>query len=199
MRSISFIALALVSVMTVAFISACGQRKTGEKAAEEAVKEAEAVVETVYTAIDKYIVETIGEGYEPSAYSIPFYSYTVVDDSDLEDIQVWGDFWLLNYNQSGDTLKTASGGAYPGKMHVKKTETGFEVTSFEAVGDGSEFTPTAKKIFGDKFDEFMAANSDDVKREAARLESIKEFVKANELPVKYYQDFGWPAVEIPSE
>jgi hypothetical protein len=24
-------------------------------------------------------------------------------------------------------------------------------------------------------------------------------VKANKLPVKYYQDYGWPAKEIPAE
>lgn len=198
MKSIRIIFMTLLSVATIALVSSCRQRGGGDNQPIPG-EETDVVSETVYTAIGRYIVDTLGEGYEPSEYSIPFYSYTVADFDNPDDIQVLGDFWLYNYNKAGDTLKTVSGGAYPGKMHVKKTETGHVVTSFEAVGDGSEFTPTAKRIFGDKYDEFMAANSDDVAREAARLDAIKVFVKANGIPVKYYQDFGWPAVEIPAE
>ena len=90
-----------------------------------------------------------------------------------------------------------SGGNYPGKMHVRQIgDTHFEVTSFEPVGDGSNFTPTAKKIFGDKYDAFVAAQADDNKREALRKDSVIEYVRRNNLQVKFYQDYGWPAVSI---
>ena len=189
MKPIRIIAWAVVSLCAMTIAASCGQRQAKNETSEE----------TVYTAIDRYITETIGEGYDTADYSIPFHSYAVVDESDPEDIKVLGDFWLLNYNLSGDTLKTASGGAYPGKMHVRKTGDRYEVTSFEPVGDGSEFTPTAKSIFGDKYEEFAAANSDENAREAARLKAVEEFVKANKLSVKFLQDYGWPAVEIPTE
>ena len=29
--------------------------------------------------------------------------------------------------------------------------------------------------------------------------AIADYVKANKLPVKYYQDYGWPAKVIPAK
>lgn len=154
-------------------------------------------VETYFDAISQYMVETIGSNYPEAEAYIPFNTYIAVDESNADDIQVWGDFWILNYNQSGDTLKMASGGNHPGKMHIRQTdENHFEITAFEPVGDGSSFTPTAKKIFGDKYDDFVAAQADDQKREALRKASVIEYVRRHNLTVKYYQDYGWPAVKI---
>ena len=154
-------------------------------------------VETYFDAIDEYLVKEIGQHYPEAEAYIPFHSYIAVDESDPEDIKVWGDFWLLNYNQSGDTLKVASGGNHPGLMHVRQIgDTHFEVTSFEPVGDGSNFTPSAKKIFGDKYEAFSTALADDQKREAIRKASVEEYVHRHNLPIHYYQDYGWPAVKI---
>lgn len=62
-----------------------------------------------------------------------------------------------------------SGGNHAGKMTVAKNSEGqFYVAGFDAVGDGSEYLPTA----------------------------ISEFVKKNNLTVKYYKDYGWPAVQL---
>ena len=157
----------------------------------------EAPVETYFDAIKEYMIENIGSNYPEAEAYIPFNTYISVDESNADDIQVLGDFWILNYKQVGDTLKAVSGGNHPGKMHVRQIgDTHFEVTSFEPVGDGSSFTPTARKIFGDKYDDFVAAQADDQKREAIRKESVIEYVRHNNLPVKYYQDYGWPAVSI---
>lgn len=113
-----------------------------------------------------------------------------------EDIRIWGDFWIENYNQVGDTLKTVSGGSHPGCMHVKKAEDGFEVTSFDAVGDGSQFDPTAKAIFGDRYQALIDLWADEDAKQSARSQSIRDYAKANDLNVSYYQDYGWPAVKI---
>jgi hypothetical protein len=154
-------------------------------------------VDTYLTAIEDYLANAIGTQYATAETCIPFYNIVSVDDSNPDDIQVLGDFWVMNYNQAGDTLKMVSGGSHPGKMHVRKiSDTRFEVTGFDQVGDGSTFLPTAKRIFGDKFDAFSAIQSDDQKREAVRKESVKEYVEHHNLPVKYYQDYGWPAVNI---
>ena len=72
----------------------------------------------------------------------------------------------------------------------------FEVTSFDRVNDGSDFTPSAKRIFGDKFDEFSRINSNDVARDSARMEAIRKYVDRNGLKVNLVQDYGWPAKEI---
>ena len=106
--------------------------------------------DTYLTAIGRYMKE-LGSHYTPAEHCIPFNLIVDADASNPDDIRVWGDFWVENYNQSADTLLAVSGGSYPGCMHVKKTTSGFEVSQFEAVEDGSSFTRTAKAIFGDRY------------------------------------------------
>lgn len=173
----------------------CGTR-SGKKASSETKVVQE--TETCITAIDKYLSEVIGSQYAPGEVCIPSHRIIAVDESNPDDIQVWGDFWVDNFNVVGDTLMAVSGGSHPGKMHIIKDSEGhLTVTAFEAVGDGSSFTPTAKAIFGDRFDEFQKVNSDNVGREEARKSAIAAHVFKNNLPVKVYKDYGWPAVEIP--
>jgi hypothetical protein len=81
-------------------------------------------------------------------------------------------------------------------MHLAQTENGFEVTSFDQVEDGSRFLPSAKKIFGDKYDAFQAVNSDEKKREKLRAEVLSNYVKEQGLSATMYQDYGWPAKEL---
>ena len=44
----------------------------------------------------------------------------------------------------------------------------------------------------------VVAYSDNEAREEIRKSAIAEFVRKNNLAVKYYKDYGWPAVQIPS-
>ena len=146
-------------------------------------------------AIGRYMTE-IGSNYTPGEHCIPYCLIAGTEEDNPEDIRIWGDFWVENYNQAGDTLKFVSGGSHPGCMHVKKTDKGFEVFQFDSVGDGSDFTPTAKVIFGDLYDTFMALSSNDDAKKTARAESILDYAEANGLGISCYQDFGWPAVRI---
>lgn len=149
-----------------------------------------------FPAIDRYLAKEIGSQYAKGEHCVPFHTIVGVDERNSEDILVWGDFWVFNYNQAGDTLKCVSGGSHPGLMHIRQTEKGFEVTSFDQVEDGSSFLPTAKKIFGEKYDTFQAINSDDQKREKLRSDVLITYVKKHKLPVKMYQDYGWPAKKL---
>jgi len=149
--------------------------------------------ENYYTAIYQYLQEEIGKQYAEGEYCVPFFNIVDVDESDSEDIKVWGDFWVYNYNLVGDTLKTVSGGNHPGLMHVCKTENSYEVTEFDQVADGSDNIPSAKQIFGDKFDAYEAIQSDDKMREQMRAEELVNFIKASNLSATCYQDYGWPA------
>ena len=152
---------------------------------------------TCLTAVDDYLVNEIGQNYRQGDVCIPCAFVVNADESNMDDILVWGDFWVFNFDIAGDTLKCVSGGDHPGLMHVKKTENGFEVTSFDAVADGADNMPSAKRIFGDKYDAFWEFNSNQEKREEGRLRTIAEYVKKHKLPVKLLQDYGWPAVELP--
>ena len=127
---------------------------------------------------------------------MPIHRIVGLDERNAEDILVWGDFWVFNYNQVGDTLKCVSGGSHPGLMHIRQTEKGFEVTSFDQVEDGSRNLPSARKIFGDQFDAFQAINSDEQSREKLRVEVLADYARKHNLSVKFYQDFGWPAKKL---
>ncbi len=151
--------------------------------------------ETFLSAISRYMTE-IGTEYTQGEYCIPYFLIVAADTASLDDIRVWGDFWVENYNLSGDTLKTVSGGSHPGCMHVKKTGDKYAVTQFDAVGDGSAFTSTAKAIFGDRYDALIALSSNDEAKKAARAKSIIDYATAHNLRVSCYQDYGWPAVKL---
>jgi hypothetical protein len=151
---------------------------------------------TFFPAIDRYLADSIGSNYAKGEYSIPIHSIVGVDDGNTEDIKVWGDFWVFNYNLVGDTLKCVSGGNHPGLMHIRQTENGFEVTAFEQVEDGSRNLPSAKNIFGDKFNAFQAINSDEQRREKLRSEVLAVYVKKRGIAATLYQDNGWPAKKL---
>ena len=148
-------------------------------------------------AVDNYLVDVIGKQYAEGEICIPYPFVVSTDDGNMEDVKVWGDFWVFNYNLVGDTLKTVSGGNHPGLLHLKKTDNGFEVTNFEAVEDGAGNMESAKRIFGDKYECYQEISSLDEKREQERLRFTSDYVKKHNLSATMLQDYGWPAVELP--
>ena len=186
-----------------ASLVACGNKNAKEQPQDNQVKTeipaqvVEVEEATCLTAVNDYLVNEIGKNYGLSDVCIPSAFVVSTDESDPNDIKVWGDFWVFNYNVVGDTLKTASGGSHPGLMHVRKTDNGFEVFDFDAVTDGADNLPSAKAIFGDKFDAFWEINSNQEKREDIRLHFVADYVKKHNLSVKMLQDYGWPAVALP--
>ena len=81
-------------------------------------------------------------------------------------------------------------------MHLKQVEDGYEVTAFDEVEDGSDWEPSAKKLFGKHYDAFMKLYSDDKDSEKQRLQVVSEYVKRNNLPITQYQDYGWDPVGL---
>ena len=153
-------------------------------------------IETYFTAIDRFFTDSIGSQYAKGDVCIPFHLVVDVEEKDSTDIKVWGDFWVNNYQQAGDTLKTVSGGSHPGLIHVRQNGNHFEVVAFDAVGDGSDYVPTARRIFGDKFDELQRVSSDQTHREAMRRDAVAAYVKRHHLPASMFQDYGWDAVSL---
>jgi hypothetical protein len=151
---------------------------------------------TYFPAIDRYLADTFGKQYAEGEHCVPMHNIVAVDERNVADILVWGDYWVFNYNQVGDTLKCISGGSHPGLMHLKQAENGFEVAAFDPVEDGSQYLPSAQKIFGDKFDAFQALHSNDGKRESLRAGALADYVRKHGLKATLYQDFGWPAKEL---
>jgi len=195
----SLLALALIAAIAIG----CGNNKRNKQAAQEAVQEEPATVEqaeTYLTAIEKFLTDSIGSMYSQGEMCIPYCDYISADESNPDDIVVLGDFWVMNYNQAGDTLKTVSGGNHPGKLHIIKDADGhYSIASFEVVEDGSKNTESAKRIFADKYPEYQAAQSNDREREIIRAAAIAKYVREHGIAAKLYQDYGWPAIELPTE
>lgn len=190
------------TILITATLALCGNATISCKGNNEAAKpqaeniDAEADAETYVTAIERYLTEEIAPNYAKGEVSIPSCTIVSTEESDSNNIKVWGDFWVFNYNLSGDTLKTVSGGSHPGLMHIRKAANHFEVMAFDAVEDGSSYLPSAKRIFGDKFDAWQKISSDEKKREEVRAQFISKYVKAHHIPATMYQDYGWEAVKF---
>ena len=202
--------LGMITVIACIGLTACGgsDSEAEEPAAEpEETVEVESIDGSIYgysgedpveATIYEYVATTIAQEFDVEEGMVSIPTVTIIDRVENEDgsIDVTGDFWVDNYSIEGNTLVNQSGGNFPGKMHVVKDGDSYKVESFEQVGDGSEFEPTAKAIFGDSYDKFMEINSDSDAREALRKETIANFVKANGLEVTKYQDYGWDPVEL---
>lgn len=206
--------LMALACFTFAF-SACA-KEAAEEAAEDAAETAEETTDQtdpvdgakfgysgddpVQAAVYQYLVEMIAPQYEPpeGAVSIPIVQLMNEDiDEEDGDAEVEGDFWIFNYVIEGDTLKMVSGGNHPGEMDLIQAGSGYAVTEFEQVGDGSNFEPTARDIFEERYDMFMKFNGDKEAQESLRAQIIADYVKANGLSVTKYQDEGWDPVDIP--
>ena len=137
----SFACAFILCVSCLVMFDSC-KGKTA-KTAEADIEEQE----SIFNVIDKYVAEEFGSQYSQGDHCIPSPLILEVDESDPGDIKVWGDFRVYNYVQSGDTLKTVSGGSHPGLLHLKEVDGKFEVTDFNAVADGADNIPSAERIF----------------------------------------------------
>lgn len=152
----------------------------------------------VELAVYEYLVDEIGdEFYDDADACIPVVHIVHVDYTDEKDIKVYGDYWIYNYNIEGDTLKCVSGGDHPGCMHVEKeSDDEYEVESFDQVEDGAGNEESAKKIFGDHYEDFAAYQSNQDTKDEDRYYAVMDYVNMNEIPCTKFQDEGWDPVEL---
>ena len=156
-------------------------------------------------AVWKYLAEDIGSQYGPDdktgIISIPVVQIikTDADDDDDDDdgeVEIYGDFWVFNYKVDGDTLVCVSGGAHPGKFELVRSGDEYTVKEFEGVADGGSYESSARDIFEEDYDKFVAISSDDTAREALRAQGLADYVKTNGLSVTKYQDEGWDPIDL---
>ena len=152
--------------------------------------------QAVRDAISDYLVKEIGSQYRQGEICVPSLMIVSSEETDSLQARVLGDFWVYWYEAAGDTLKTVSGGNHSGCMTLTQENGAIKVTDFEQTEDGAGFEPSAKRIFGDRFDVYQNMHSNQDVREAVRKEQLKEYVQSHNLEFRYYQDFGWEAVEL---
>jgi hypothetical protein len=151
---------------------------------------------SVRDAISNYLVNEIGPNYLQGEICIPVIMIAATEENGQSPTRVWGDFWVDWYNREGDTLKTVSGGNHSGCMTIEVKDGKPVVTAFEQTVDGAGNEQSARRIFGKHYDAFHNIHSNQDVREAYRKEAIQNYCKSNGLDVRYYQDYGWPAVDI---
>ena len=148
-------------------------------------------------AVYNYTVNEIGKNFATADVGIPNPYIYGTDETETDDIKVWGNFWYFTYRLNGDTLESEAGGEFPGLMHLKQKDDGsYEVTKFEMVSDGSDFDESAKGIFEDCYDSFKESKDNTEKVEQNRKDIIREYVDDNSLSVTKYKDYGWDAIDI---
>lgn len=217
-RNIALI-LSLLMILSCFALASCGSKKA-EKPAEEPAQEEEAAApeesedqtdpvdgasygyegdDPVVAAVYQYLVEHAADNFDipADAVTIPIVQILTTKEADNGDVLVYGDFWMMNYQIDGDTLKNISGGDFPGKMTCIQVGSGYSAQKLDVCEDGGGFEESARKIFGDNYDAFIKIQSDDKTREIARGEIIATYVKANKLDVTKYQDEGSDPVDIP--
>ena len=147
-------------------------------------------------AMGDYLVHEIGEHYLKSEICIPAISVVGSERADSNYVPVLCDCWVFWYTPSGDTLKCVSGGNHSGLMSLEEKDGKYTVTSFEQTLDGAGWEPSARRIFGSYYDVFQNMHSNHDLQEAVRREQLRYYLRRHNLPYRYYQDYGWPAVEI---
>ena len=152
--------------------------------------------QAVRDAISDYLVKEIGVQYLQGEICIPTLMIVATDEQDSACARVWGDFWVEWYKLSGDTLKTVSGGNHAGCMTIIHQNDGLAVSSFEQTVDGAGNEASAKRIFGQHYDIYHNMHSNAEVREAVRKEQLMEYVQRHNLNARFYQDYGWEAVEL---
>ena len=142
---------------------------------------------------------------EYSDYVIPAPSVYWVDYENPEDIKVYCNLWSNGYTKKGNVLFSESGGECPGRLHIRKSDTGgYEVMSFDRVGDGSNYAKDIKRICQDSFEPKLLENmyyQDESKGtywKHSRMVILARYIRVHpELnDVEYYQDYGWDPVKI---
>ena len=153
-------------------------------------------------AISDYLTKEIGSKYAQGELCIPVLMMVATEEQDDDHSLVWGNFWIFNYNLAGDTLKTVSGGNHSGCITLVRANNDspipypIQVMAFEQTEDGAGYEASAQRIFGKHYDVLQNMQSNSDVRDAVRKEQLKEYARRHNLAVRYYQDFGWDAVEL---
>lgn len=147
--------------------------------------------------ISDYLVHEIGSQYEQGDLCVPVLMIVAEEECETEYAFVWGEFWVYNYQIVGDTLKTVSGGCHAGRMTISEgVADSLYVAGFWQTEDGAGNDASARRIFSSHYDIYMNMHSNENVREAVRQEQLREYIRRHSLNIHYYQDYGWPAVEL---
>ncbi len=171
---------------------------------ETAIAEDAGMPEYKYTGslpyMDAVCEEILAENeslYDKADVAIPEPYIVRVDDSDQNDVKVWGRFGYFTYKVDGPYLQTQAGGLPVGVMHLAKDENGkWVVTSVQLAEDGAGYDASLMKICENDKALYDAFTIDEKSGKDNRAAFIREYLASNGMDLKGYQDYGWDPVDI---
>lgn len=127
---------------------------------------------------------------------IPYVTVVDVDESNDDDVMIYGDFWQWECAAEGDTLVVVSGGNRSGIIHAIKYGEGDDAV-YEAMDLEESFTDDdAVTIFGDRYDAYVNVSSDDTARDEKFIKIVADYVKYNQLDITKLQVPGEDVVDL---
>ena len=156
-----------------------------------------------YTGSDKYLkvitdemVNLAKEHFlDDNTVEIPVPYIVKIDDSDKNNIKVFGDFFIEGYTVNGTIFEFRNGGSFPGCCNLKEENGNISFVSFEIAEDGSNYYSSLLKICGN--DENLTKEVSNVSgkdNDKTRIEYVKMYANANNLKASGIKDYGWPVI-----
>ena len=152
--------------------------------------------DAVKAALTEYVMSEFTPLEDDPDVTIPVVNVIAMDYSKDGETLVWGSFSVYNYELRGDTLVSISGGEYPGFARLKRTGDGYEVDSFEVIGEKTKNTAAVKKALGKHYNTFKKIEGDVALREKIRAKTIADYVHSHDLAITKYQATGKKARTI---
>lgn len=156
-----------------------------------------------YDGTDKYLkaitdeMVKVGNEYfgKQGAVEIPSPLIVKTDDSDKNDIKVYGDFTIYGYTMNGTIFDMKNGGSFPGCYHLKDEDGNVTFVKSEIAEDGSDNYSSLVKICGG--DESLAKEifaAKDKDKDETRVKFAKMYAKEHNLRLSGIKDYGWPVI-----
>ena len=157
----------------------------------------------IYTGGNKYLKVITDDLFEYSkiffesegVVEIPSPYIVEIDNSDLNDIKIYGDFGIYGYEMSGTIFHTKNGASNPGCYHLKEENGLIKLISREIAEDGSNNWSSLLKICNN--DEKLAKGILDITSEeklTERIDYAKMYAEQNNLRLSGIKDYGSPII-----
>ncbi|MBQ9010094.1 MAG: hypothetical protein IJ088_12315 [Clostridia bacterium] len=138
--------------------------------------------------------------FEENMVSIPFPVIHKVEQKDDSHALVYGNFWVFNFKLTGDVLEDVSGGERPAILTLEKKGDTWSVTDVNEAEGGESFAEDIVGFCnGDKDLEKAYFESSDFTSATFMevfLKNLREYVTANNLPVKAWKEYGTDPVPL---
>ncbi len=145
-----------------------------------------------------YLSFDYSNDYNTDNVMIPYVSIVGIEESDPEDVLLYGDYYVWEFSKEGDKLVTVSGGHCPGIIHLQRFGEGDDA-SYTATGvfDVAYTDDDAIALFGDHYDQYHEVSSDEDIRDVGLSHVISQYVKANDLNITKFRIAGGEDIELP--